>query len=158
METLAAVAPAPAAPSDTDAMRAALLGLNRPAQHDEPSVIEQPKPRRAKRVVRFEAEEPIEEGPTELTDSDFQAAIGGWRGLKSCLLESAQVRKEGISGAMRVSFVISSGGDVLETKVFDESNDAVRSMSECVERQARAMKFRAFTAADQVTKEAKFVF
>lgn len=138
-------------------MRAALLGSNRP-QQEEQKIIEQPKPRRVKRAVRFETEETIEEAPTELTDSDFQAAIGGWRGLKSCLLESSASRKEAVSGALRVSFVISSSGEVLDTKVFDESNDGVRAMSDCVERQARSMKFRSFDATEQVTKEAKFVF
>ncbi len=47
---------------------------------------------------------------------------------------------------------------MVSTKVYDFSNEMAKSLADCVEREAKRVKFPAFTAAEPVVKEAKFVF
>jgi hypothetical protein len=143
-----------APPQETDAVRDALLGQNK---RDERAQARRPKPRRIHRIVE-EEEEVVDEGPKILTDGAFQATIGNWRGVKSCVAEAEAARKEDVTGALRVAFMISSEGEVLDTKVYDASSDSSRAITPCVERQAKLVRFPAFSAAESVTKEAKFVF
>jgi hypothetical protein len=139
-----------------EAMKNALLGIKEP--EEEPKAP-------AKRVVHrrarpLESEEiASEEVDSSLSDFQFQSAVGNWRGVKACLSAKAQVAKaDDPTGALKVSFTISDHGDVVSTKVYDFSNEMAKSLADCVEREAKRVKFPAFTAAEPVVKEAKFVF
>lgn len=153
-QELAAIAPQQA--EDSSAMRDALLGLNKPKQEEERVAPKRARRARPQIIEDVSAPAVEEEFPTELSDRAFQSAIGNWRGVKSCLVAQQAQNKE-VEGSIRVSFVISGSGDVLEAKAFDESNASVKEISECVERQAKMVKFRPFSGED-VAKEAKFVF
>lgn len=143
-----------AEPVADESMKNALLGLDKPAE--EPKAA----PKRARRVIQRVAqeEEATEEVDTSLSDYQFQSAVGNWRGVKACLAQKAQQQKDDPTGALKVSFTISDHGEVVATKVYDFSNDLAKSLGDCVEREAKRVKFPAFTAAEPVVKEAKFVF
>lgn len=139
-----------------EAMKNALLGVKEP----EEAAKEPPKRVVHRRARPLESEEVAsEEVDSSLSDFQFQSAVGNWRGVKACLSAKAQQAKaDDPTGALKVSFTISDHGDVVSTKVYDFSNEMAKSLADCVEREAKRVKFPAFTAAEPVVKEAKFVF
>lgn len=155
-------APAPAAeepePEPDPALREALLGLNKKSEVAE-APVQQPAPKRIVRRVRRrpDPEPQAEEVDLSLTDYDFQSTVGSWGGVKRCLATSSVRGDQPMSGALQVSFKISSDGEVIESKVTDVSNEDARTLASCVERKARRIRFPAF-AGNDITKTAKFVF
>jgi hypothetical protein len=117
----------------------------------------------AKRKVRrmeFSAEPEtaeVPEDPAMLSDAQFQSALGNWRGVKTCLAQQATPQQD-TSGALKIKFTISGQGAVVTSQVYDFSNDSARNLADCLEREARRVKFPTFTSAEAITKEAKFVF
>lgn len=151
------------APEPDPALRDTLLGLNKPSESEtveEPEQEEAPRQivRRSRRRLDPEPEEEIEGVALSLTDYDFQATVGSWGGVKRCLATSSVRGEEPMSGALQVSFKISSDGGVLESKVTEVSNEDARSLVPCVERKARRIRFPAFAGNEAITKTAKFVF
>lgn len=153
-----AQSPEPQAEAQVDeAMKNALLGIKAP-EEEEPKAA--PKRVVHRRARPLESEEiATEEVDSSLSDFQFQSAVGNWRGVKACLSAKAQQAKpDDPTGALKVAFTISDHGDVVSTKVYDFSNEMAKSLADCVEREAKRVKFPAFTAAEPVVKEAKFVF
>ena len=149
--------PPPVEQPEDPALKNALLGLN-----EKPSITEaEPKPRpvRRRRPLVEEIEEgPMEpEGPTSLSDYDFQSTVGNWSGVKSCIATSSQ-RGEEVNGALAVAFTVGADGTVVESKVVETSNEHAETIAPCVEKKARHIRFPTFAGTEQVTKTAKFVF
>jgi hypothetical protein len=141
-------------------MKARLLGTLRPAPAAEVAAAPSRGGRRravAPRPSSPVLEEELDEGDDSLSDSDFQSTIGAWRGMQSCLVGQGARGPEGKS-ALRVSMTIRPDGAVSHSKVVDASNAFAENMAPCVERQARRLRFPAFTAGTEVTKVAKFIF
>jgi hypothetical protein len=99
----------------------------------------------------------VPEDPAMLSDAQFQSALGNWRGVKTCLAQQATPQQD-TSGALKIKFTISGQGAVVTSQVYDFSNDSARNLADCLEREARRVKFPTFTSAEAITKEAKFVF
>ncbi len=141
----------------------AALGAGPAAKPEQPTVASvAPAKRKVRRplapVEDTTASSEEYQDPTKLSDAQFQNAIGNWRGLKACIAQASAQRDEETSGALKIAFTISGQGDVVTSKVYDFSNDHARAMANCIEREARRVKFPAFTAEESITKEAKFVF
>lgn len=153
--------PAAEEPEDRDVvMKAILLGERKKVEEVEaPPAEERPVQRVAKRRPAAPLEDEPQAGGYEpnLSDSEFQAAIGTWRGVQSCLATNA-ARSDDASGALRLSFTIRADGAVVHSKVVDASNTIAEILAPCVERQAKRLRFPAFAEAGEVTKVAKFVF
>lgn len=132
-----------------------------PAPTAAPAAAAAPAP--AKRKVRrmeFTAEPEtadVPEDPAMLSDAQFQSALGNWRGVKTCLAQQTNPQQD-TSGALKIKFTISGQGAVVTSQVYDFSNDSARNLADCLEREARRVKFPTFTSAEAITKEAKFVF
>ena len=148
-----------AAPEDS--LKAALLGLG----GEEPAQAEPAPPQRRRRrprrpVRRAVVQEPLEPPAPppvpDLSDSEFQAAVSSWRGMRNCLSGSS-LRGSDRNGAMRVEFKIRGDGSVSECEVVETSNTVAATIAPCVERAARRIRFRAF-GGKLVEKQAKFVF
>ena len=154
------------------ALRAQLLGLNRPKPAPEGEGADQVEPEQAakateasarRRAPRRSADSTVRplpltpEAPSGgLSDGEFQAAVGSWRGVQSCLVENAGHVQER-SGAMQVSFQIDAAGAVSDWKVLDTTTQVAQLIAPCVERKARRIRFPA-TPGAETTKVAKFVF
>ena len=145
--------------SELEEMAAALLGTKDPAPEAAPEPEPAPVQRRRRKVVDDfdygdEDLSPIEE--TGLSDSKFYRVVGSWRGMKRCLATTA-VRGER-QGAIKIKFEIAKDGSVTDSQIEDASNETAREISDCVNRQARKIRFPAFAGMDSVEKQAKFVF
>jgi hypothetical protein len=159
---LAAAEPAAEAPED--ALRAQLLGLNKKPVAD--AVADQVEPQKAQTERRRGARRPAppqdELRPEPqgamggLSDGEFQAAVNGWRGIQSCLVENAG-HMESRNGAMQVSFQIAGDGSVAECKVVGTTTEVAQLIAPCVEKKARRIRFPAYPGSE-TTKVAKFVF
>ena len=105
-----------------------------------------------------EADVPVEEEiPGTLSDSRFHAVVHNWRGVKNCLKTTA-IRGEMRNGAVSVEFSIRPDGTVKTCKIRNTSNDTARQVAPCIRRQAMKIRFPAFSGAEPIDKEAKFVF
>lgn len=151
-----------AAPTESDGLKAALLGLNQPAPEPDPRPSPRPKARtmRAKKATAEDTSEAsffpeIPERP-DLSDYQFQEAVSSWRGMRNCLARST-LRGTDRSGAMRVAFHIRGDGSVSKCEVVETSNTVAATIAPCVERAARRIRFPAF-GGQEVEKLAKFVF
>lgn len=148
--------------AEDTSIKAALLGLNRKDEVvEEPAEPEPPKrrvrrtPRRATNAASNDAVAVAPIKPT-LSDAQFQDAVNGWRGLRTCLTQSS-LRGRDRSGALKMAFRIRGDGSVASSKVTEMSNAVARTIAPCVEQSARRIRFPAY-GGDDVDKEAKFVF
>jgi hypothetical protein len=148
--------------ADVEATRDVLLGLNKPVEPPpvEAKKIVQQRPKR-REIVEDEPEETNEElfgSGDGLSDAKFRSTIESWAGMRGCVRTSKQRAAES-TGALKMSLTIATTGAVVDSRVFEESNDTARVVAKCVQRQVRSLKFPAFAASEtRVTKEAKFVF
>lgn len=165
----AVVAPAPEValqaeqqPSEDEALRAQLLGLNKQpaADQDQAEPEQRPAPRRrARRQVPQAELRPLPMEPETsgtLSDGEFQAAVGSWRGVQSCLAQNAG-HLESRNGAMQVSFQIAGDGSVADCKVVGTTTEVAQLIAPCVEKKARRIRFPSYPGSES-TKVAKFVF
>ncbi|MCK6548670.1 hypothetical protein L6R52_22695 [Myxococcota bacterium] len=158
----------PPPPAETDAMKAALLGLDKKPQSGgiqelaERAQERSKEPRKRTTTTTLDPE-PLPEDPPPfgLSDSEFYSTMDKWRGVKQCLA-SGTVRNDELkgdaNGALRLTLKINKAGEVLESRVTEPSNDVARVIASCVERSAKQLKFPAFDGEAMVTKTAKFVF
>lgn len=150
-------APAPDA-AELERLRALVEGKqDQVAEAPTPPAPSKLRPRR--RAVEAEVlEEPEPAGPLSLSDDDFAATVGAWKGMRRCL-DTDVSRVDSRAGALRVALTIRGDGSVSEAKVLTASEGAAQTISSCVEKGTRRLRFPAFADATQeIVKEAKFVF
>ena len=161
--------------AELEQMAATLLGKNNKDPHagavvaaargrGSPSITRAPPRRRSRPEPAEEVEEPsddeLEPEPEiaeTLTDARFSRVVADWRGVKRCLSTTA-IRGPQRNGALSISFKIGPDGAVQSSIVSDTSNDVARQIAPCVSRQAKKIRFPAYTNVEIVNKEAKFVF
>lgn len=153
-------------PADADAVKAALLGLDKKPQNGGIAELAERASQRSTTAVRTrrrpveDDDQPLVEDKTiGLSDSAFYSTIERWRGVKSCLTTGAVRADDGEpKGALRISLKINKAGEVTDSRVSEPSNEIARLIAPCVERSARQLRFPAFDGEETVTKVAKFVF
>lgn len=166
MAPVAIAVPAAERPAEDPAALAkqlAALSGGQAAQPEVAAAAPAPAKRKVRRPLRpvedSGSSEEAYQDPTKLSDAQFQNAIGNWRGVKACIAKATVASREASgSGAVKIAFTISGQGEVVTSKVYEFSNDYARTMGDCLEREAKRVKFPSFTAEASITKEAKFVF
>ncbi len=153
-----AVAPAEGpSPQEVEALRAALLGAPKTEEAPTPPAPAKLRPRR--RPIDETAElEPEPAAPASLSDDEFAATVGAWKGMRRCL-DTDVSRVDNRAGALRMAVTIRGDGSVSDVKVLNASEGAAQTISACVEKGTRRLRFASFADASvEITKEAKFVF
>lgn len=160
---VAAPSQEPAPGAGADSLKAALLGLDKKARPAPQAAA--PKAKRARPRSDADQEQGDDRSMTSsvrtlsLSDDEFHATIERWRGMKSCLnTHKTRAAEDASGGALRISLKISGEGEVVESRVFDESNELAKMVARCVEKQAKQLHFPRFEGEESVVKEAKFVF
>lgn len=154
-------APPPAegpSPEEAEALRAALLGAPK-LEEVAPTPPAPAKLRPRRRPVDETAElEPEPAAPASLSDDEFAATVGAWKGMRRCL-DTDVSRVDNRAGALRMAVTIRGDGSVSDVKVLNASEGAAQTISACVEKGTRRLRFASFADASvEITKEAKFVF
>lgn len=145
-------------PEEVEALRVALLGA--PKQEETPPTPPAPaKLRPRRRPLDETAElEPEPAAPASLSDDEFAATVGAWKGMRRCL-DTDVSRVDNRAGALRMAVTIRGDGSVSDVKVLNASEGAAQTISGCVEKGTRRLRFASFADASvEITKEAKFVF
>ncbi|MEQ9503011.1 MAG: hypothetical protein RIT81_39440 [Deltaproteobacteria bacterium] len=114
-----------------------------------------PAPQPIDEVIDLALEEAADEEllPWLLSDASFNATIGDWSGVRTCVVS----KRATTGGAFALQMSIDSDGKVKSTRVV-EANAKASAVAPCVAAKAKRLDFEKYASNETTTRVAKFVF
>ncbi|MEQ8280995.1 MAG: hypothetical protein RMA76_36470 [Deltaproteobacteria bacterium] len=114
-----------------------------------------PAPAPIEEVIDLALEEAADDEllPWLLSDASFNATIGDWSGVRTCVVS----KRATTGGAFALEMSIDSDGKVKRTRVV-EANAKASSVAPCVAAKAKRLDFEKYASNETTTRVAKFVF
>ncbi len=114
-----------------------------------------PAPAPVEEVIDLALEDAADEEllPWLLSDESFNATIGDWSGVRTCVVS----KRATTGGAFALQMSIDSDGKVKSTRVV-EANAKASAVAPCAADKARRLDFEKYASNETTTRIAKFVF